>query len=937
MKISKRYNPQLINKATAGFLCLLLIFASLCPITAMADETELKTVRVGYFQMDGYHMQDESGHRSGYGYELLQKIKRYLPYRYEYVGYDKTWDEMLTMLENGEIDILTVAAKTPEREKRFEYSRNIVGINTAILTVKEGNTSMVTKDFATYNGARIGFLSGSSKIAAFQRYAEENNFTYEAVYYDGFSEMERDLQAGVIDAIAGDNLRSNDRERVLDQFDLNTFYVIAAKGNRTILDQIDYAIEKLDQDAPGWRTVMMYDAYFSEAYTKFTMQADEQAYFDSLRENQAVLKVLTNPDRRPYSYFQNGKIKGIIPAVFANLAEKIGFEYEILVPKSSKEYYELLDSRVADIYIDAPFDFSNGERRGYILTDAYMSTGISQLSRTDFSGQVHTIALMENAILTHHYAQQYFPGAELKYYNSTKACVDAVSRREADVTLLYNLTTQDILNHDYLSRYKSVLLDSDCVSFAVGVREDCDPCLVQVLNRCVSDLHDTEISRIILEETEDFQESVSLWSFLRRNPLYTGIIIIVLCVLLMVICIAYISWRNAKKLKRLNAELEYASNAKQEFLTKISHDMRTPMNAIIGFTDIALKQNDLQETKKCLEKISSSSKHLLTLINDVMDIRRIEKSVEIYHPALTDICAVTDHVLSVMQGILSNRNLTFNVERPENEHYRVMTDGNCIQEILINLLSNAVKFTDDGGIITFSMGLRPEADNSHSTLWYCVSDTGCGISEDFLPHIYEYFAQEEKSARTNYKGSGLGLSITRYYVELMGGTIAVHSKKGVGTTFTVELPVEIPEDSADENQQNETAIHADLVGKRVLMAEDNELNAEIATYMLEETGMVITRAINGRQAVELFAGNPADTFDLILMDIMMPEMSGYEATRAIRSMADRPDGATIPIIAITANAFAEDIQASLDAGMNSHIAKPLQMDEIVKIIEKYLN
>lgn len=920
----------------SGLLCIFVFLAVLCPFSADASAPEVKTVRVGFFQMDGYHMQDESGHRSGYGYEFLQKIKRYLPYRYEYVGYDKSWDEMLTMLENGEIDILTSAAKTPEREERFEYSRSVIGVNTAILTVKAGNTRLVTKDYATYDGARIGFLSGSSKIAAFRKYAQENNFSYEAVYYNGFDEMESALQAGVIDAIAGANLRSIDREWVLDQFDQNAFYVIAAKGNRAILDEIDHAIEKLDQDEPGWRTAMMYGFYFSDAPVEFALQADEQAYFDSLRENQVVLKVLTNPDRRPYSYFQIGEAKGIFPAVFAKLAEKIGFEYEILVPASSKEYFELLDSGVADIYLDAPFDFSNGEKRGYILTDAYMSTGISQLSRTDFSGQVHTVALMENAILTHHYAEQYFPGAEFKYYDAPNDCVSSVSRREADVTLLYNLTAQDILNHDYLSRYKSILLDSNCISIAFGVREDCDPRLVQVLNRCVNALHDTEISSIIIEETEEFQESLSLLSFLRRNPLYLGIIIIILSVLLMVICIAYISLRDAKRLKRLNAELEYASNAKQEFLTKISHDMRTPMNAIIGFADIALKQNDLQEAHKCLEKISSSSEHLLTLINDVMDIRRIEKGVETYNPTPTDICAVTDSVLSVIQGLLSNRKLTFKVDRPEDEHCCVMTDGARIQEILINLLSNAVKFTDDGGTITFSIGLRPGADNLHGTLWYCISDTGCGMSEDFLPHIYEYFTQEEKSARTQYKGSGLGLSITKHYVELMGGTIAVHSKKGVGTTFTVELPVEVLGDAVGENQQSETPVHADLSGKHVLMAEDNDLNAEIAIYLLEEIRMSITRAVDGKQAVSIFADNPAGTFDLILMDIMMPEMNGYEATQAIRSMADRPDGGSIPIIAMTANAFAEDVQASLDVGMNAHIAKPLNVDDVVKTIARCL-
>lgn len=353
------------------------------------------------------------------------------------------------------------------------------------------------------------------------------------------------------------------------------------------------------------------------------------------------------------------------------------------------------------------------------------------------------------------------------------------------------------------------------------------------------------------------------------------------------------------------------------------------MNAIIGFTDIAKKQKDKKEIDKCLDKISSSSEHLLSLINDVLDISKIEGGAVSCNMVPTNMCAITESVLSIIQGYLANRDLTLLVNRPqERGHCCVLTDGVRLREILVNILSNAVKFTDDGGTITFSMGTHPGSDDNHITIWYTISDTGCGMSEEFLSHVFEAFSQEENGARTKYKGTGLGLSITRHYVEMLGGTISVSSQKGQGSTFTIEIPAELTvEDTLPDALDQPVNMY--LLGKKVLLAEDNELNAEIVMVQLEEVGMEVTWAQNGEEAVNIFKNSSTDAFDLILMDIMMPRMNGYEATHAIRSMEK---GRSIPIIALTANAFAEDVQASLDAGMNAHIAKPLVMDEVLKTI-----
>ena len=391
-----------------------------------------------------------------------------------------------------------------------------------------------------------------------------------------------------------------------------------------------------------------------------------------------------------------------------------------------------------------------------------------------------------------------------------------------------------------------------------------------------------------------------------------------------------------KELNRLRAAAETANAAKSTFLNNMSHDIRTPMNAIIGFTNIALKQNPKPEVKACLDKISDSSEHLLALINDVLDISRIESGKVQYTPAPVDITEVSDSVLSIMYGYLSNRDITFQTELGQPQTRYVLTDAVRVREVLVNILGNAVKFTNDGGTVTYAVSYHPGEDDRHVNVRYRISDTGIGMSEEFVEHIFDEFSQEEHGARTQYKGTGLGMAITKRYVDLMGGTISVESRKGVGSTFTVELPMEIA-DSCEGKKSDFAVGKADLHGLKVLLAEDNDLNAEIAIVQLEELGMQITRAVDGHEAVRCFAENPQGTFDIILMDIMMPVMNGFEATAAIRSLPNRPDAVLIPIIAMTANAFAEDVQASLDAGMNGHLSKPIVIDEVVKAIARNLD
>ena len=415
-------------------------------------------------------------------------------------------------------------------------------------------------------------------------------------------------------------------------------------------------------------------------------------------------------------------------------------------------------------------------------------------------------------------------------------------------------------------------------------------------------------------------------------------------VLLLICLYTYYVYQKSKaeeqKQKQLlmNAaeEADAANKAKSAFLLSMSHDIRTPMNAIIGFTNIALHQNMVSDIHDSLKKVQQSSNHLLSLLNDVLDFSRIESGKVTISPEPVDINQLTDNVQAIMNGLLYNRDLQFEVHRENLKNPYVLADVVRIREVLVNLLGNAVKFTKDGGEITLDISSYPGADEKHIITRYVVRDNGIGMSEEFQKKLFDPFSQEDDAnARTQYKGTGLGMAITKKYVDMMGGSIAVESKKGVGATFTVEIPLELPEQVIPSEQKQH--LHRDLTGIHVLMAEDNDLNAELATIMLEDAGMIVTRASDGKEVVDLFKNHPRGTYDLILMDIMMPNMDGHQAAKAIRALGiERSDAVTIPIIALSANAFIDDIQESLDSGMNDHISKPINMEELIDTITKYI-
>ncbi len=374
-------------------------------------------------------------------------------------------------------------------------------------------------------------------------------------------------------------------------------------------------------------------------------------------------------------------------------------------------------------------------------------------------------------------------------------------------------------------------------------------------------------------------------------------------------------------LKEAAEEAQSANRAKSEFLSHMSHDIRTPINGIMGMTEIALKNvSDTARVEDCLGKISNSSQHLLSLINDVLDMSRIESGKVTINSEPMNMIVTTDGCASIIGGQLLDRDVELVREFGDFAHPDLLGDELHLRQILINILGNSVKFTPDGGKIYFRVSETGSADG-RADYHFEIEDTGIGMKPEYLKHIWEPFSQEDGGNRTNYKGTGLGMTITKQFVDMMGGTIAVESRLHEGSKFTIDLSFDI-DTNVEPIAEKPEKTDLDLAGMRVMLVEDNELNTEIARFMLEEAGVTVICVENGKLSVELFQNSEPGSFDVILMDIMMPVMNGLDAARAIRAL-ERPDAKTIPIVAMTANAYEDDVRHALEAGMNAHLAKPI--------------
>ena len=922
---------------TSMLLATLLGFAM--PTSAAgSDDTPRRTLRVGFYAYTGYHIMDEDGHRSGYSYEVLQRIAQHENVQFEYLAYDCDANEAADMLERGEIDLLPTLRKTDERAERFDFSNEPISNVATMLTVKAGNRSIVAGNYDTFDGMVVGMSrSGNGRNESFKAYAEKNGFTYTPVYFDTDEELSAALRSGTITAAVSNRMRQTSNEWVIDTFDNEDVYIAVRKGDASTLRLVNDALIRMDRDDPTWRTTL-FDKYNKNIHTsnKLYLTAAEENYITAHNAADKEFTVLANPDRYPYSYLdKDGKLTGIMVDLFKLVAGRARLHYKFLTPADRTEYKQILNDRAADFVIDLTSDFSTAEDCGYKLTDSYLSAEFSWVLLRSHDGDLRRVAVAYNFntdVLE-------LPGlddrATVEYMDSFDDCLAALHSGEIDAYYTYTYQAERTVFDDKKNELRSMLSD-ERRSFCIGVDRDYDVLLRSVLNKSVNSLTRAEVVSITNKYINLGTQKFSLVRLAYQYP--PVIVLTYLCVVAAIVCIRLVLRRRfrAEAEKALH-KAEEASAAKTEFLSNMSHDIRTPINGIMGMLDIAEENfDDKARVKDCIAKMRGVASHLLSLVNDVLDMSKIESgSMQMLNTPF-DLRVLLDSCCGILEGQITERNMTFTKQIGPFWHPYLVGSELHIRQVLINILSNAVKYTPDGGEINFR-ARETLFEEGLVHLRMEIKDNGIGMSEEFMQHIFEPFTQEQRTSRTTYKGTGLGMAITKKLVDQMHGSLDVESEPGKGSTFILRLSLPVGECPANAPDPMEEKRAPDLKGLHLLLAEDNELNAEIAVTLLEEQGAKITAVTNGKEALEAIQNAAPRTYDAILMDVMMPEMNGLEATRCIRAFEGKgPDEGT-PIIAMTANVFADDVKACLDAGMNSHVGKPLDMKILMAEILKYTN
>ena len=941
------YNKENFPALRRAVCCLLLTGMLLAALLGFAmpasaagsNDTPQRTLRVGFYAYTGYHIMDKDGHRSGYSYEVLQRIAQYENVKFEYLGYDCDANEAADMLERGEIDLLPTLRQTPERAERFAFSSEPISNLATMLTVKAGNRSIVAGNYETYNGMTVGMSRrGNGRNQSFINYAAEHGFTYTPIYFDTDEELSLALRTGVITAAVSNRMRKTNNEWIIDTFDPQDSYIAVRKDDSATLQLVNDALTKMDRDDPAWRTTL-FDKYNKNIHTsnKLYLTAAEENYITAHNAAGTNFQVLVNPDLYPYSYLdKDGCPTGIMVDLFKLVADRAQLHYSFLAPASRSEYRTMLDSGDADFVIDFSDDYSMAEDYGYQLTSSYLSAEFSWVMLRSHSGGLHKVIVPDNF----NSDSLEMPGlpdiSNVKYAASFDECLAAVRSGDVDACYTYTYQAERAIFDDKYNELRAMLSD-ERRSFCIGVRADYDILLLDVLNKSVDSLTRADIVALTNKYINLGQQKFSLVRLAYQYPLF--VVLIVLCVIITNVCVV-LSMRARRFRDLTEAALhraEEASTAKTEFLSNMSHDIRTPINGIMGMLDIAEENfEDQARVRDCLTKMRGAASHLLSLVNDVLDMSKIESgSMKLLNNPF-DLRVLLQACCDIVEGQIIERKLTFSKQIGPFWHPYLVGSELHVRQVLINILSNAVKYTPDGGTIRFC-AKETLYEEGLVHLRMEITDNGIGMSEEFLQHIFEPFTQEQRSSRTHYKGTGLGMAITKKLVDQMHGSLDVESEPGKGSTFIVRLslpvdPTPHPVAAQQPATQEDTPT---LAGLHLLLAEDNELNSEIAVTLLEAEGAKITAVTNGREALEAMQHAAPHTYDAVLMDVMMPEMNGLEATRCIRAFEGvGPDEGT-PIIAMTANVFADDVRACLDSGMNSHVGKPLDMKVLMREILKY--
>ena len=913
------------------------------------DEKQSQIIRVGSFE-DTFDYVDKNGVRRGYGYELMQALAGYTGWKFEYVKCD--WSDCFDKLENGEIDIMGDISYTDERAQKMLFPDEPMGEEKYILYADLSDTDIGMSDFKSLDGKRVGVLMDTEPEIMLTEWENKNGIHTEHVNVNNDDDVEKKLANHEIDCFVSleESIWSEQGISSVTTIGKSGIYFAINKERSDIKTELDYAMRQLEQDSPFFKADL-YKKYFTLDYIQI-LTGKEKVWVE---EHGGIQIGFLNNDPAIFSMDEEtGKITGMLAEYISYAKDCLGnqtLEFNIHAYDDYDEMIQALQNREIDMIFYAGRNPYFAEQNGYALTNTawtYSLMAVTDEEKFD-ENKVYTVAVpKEKYALKQHIAFSY-PEWKLVDCDSLDNAADMVIQEKADCFLM---GASQALIYDNSQNFKSVPL-TKTMEACFTVREG-EGSLLSILNKTIkampSDMLTSALA--IYDSTAD---KVTFSDFIKDNLLVflatvgflaLSIIGIILVLLRKARKAEAVTKLAAKDTKKLNDKLEIAlkkaedaSLAKTRFLNNMSHDIRTPMNAILGYAQLMeeeLKEKDLPETSDHLEKLQQSGNLLLSIINNVLDMARIESGKMEIDENYGRIEDIRQTLFEIFGDEAKKKNIalhyTINVE-----HEHILTDTTKVKEIFVNILSNAIKYTPSGGSVMINIDELVCDEPGYMMVRTRVSDTGIGMSQDYLTKIFDAFTRERNTTKSKITGSGLGMSIVKRYVDLLGGTIDVESEPGKGSTFTVTLKHRIADESYYVKKHDEGSGTASkiLEGKNILLAEDNDLNAEIAEAILERAGLKTERVEDGIQCVNKITKMPVGTYDMILMDIQMPRMDGYKATQAIRHLPDK-DKACIPIVAMTANVFEEDKRDAVAAGMNGHIAKPIQIDKLLSMLAEVL-